>query len=112
MKLLKTFDRSVADKVLDTLEIKLASKRGADLHVWLYENGREHGYAVENGEKVVVFSEYRNSDQIVLYTGKAIVWSLSQSINDEMYNRKTFYNPDDIAGVVMDIVKFLTKKVK
>lgn len=100
VKILKSFDRAVANAVLTCLEDYVSLLAGEDLVLDLYTNGREHGYAIHNYEKVIIFSEYRNSDEIVLYKGLWKDWNGSHKLTPKIYKRKEFFKYDDVAGIV------------
>lgn len=56
-----------------------------------YENGREHGFFIEKGDKAVAFSEYRNSDDIVVYYGGNADFDEDHIPTDDTYRRKKFF---------------------
>lgn len=80
VRLPKSEKQKVADRVLGLLRIP----SDAQAFVWYepYTNGREQGWAVYVGNglgSVACFSEFRNSDDIVMYLGE----------KDERFERNT-----------------------
>ena len=57
-----------------------------------YGNCREHGFCITGGRTAVSFSEYRNSDDIVVYCGDNSEFDIQSSLpSTEVYqNRKMF----------------------
>lgn len=79
---------------------------GAQLET--YKNGRENGFALTKGEHKVVFSEYRNSDSIVVYGGGWIGDFTANNIpSDSAYAMKKFFEPKDYDGAARFIRQFL-----
>ena len=59
------------------------------IYVYPYHNGREKGWQLTNLDKTVTFSEYRNTDQIVVYCGSTT--DFKDAIpSEEIYSAKTF----------------------
>ena len=112
MRIVKSYDRKFAKKVLKCLTDYVSLLSGPDLMADIYDNGREHGYAIRNSDKVIVFSEYRNSDEHVLYKGDALDWCTTHKLTADMYAKKTFYKEADIYNVVSDGMVYLFGKKK
>ena len=100
-------DTKKAQKVLNLIRDTVLVIPGEDLCVQTYDNGREHGYKVHNFKLAIVFSEYRNTDQIVLYTGRYKEIRESSGISSRMYETKEFFKPSDYNGVVSAGLSFL-----
>jgi len=83
-----SFARSLA--VLSLLEANDNVAYNTDRTWWVdaYQNGREQGIIIWSGDTAYYVSEHRNSDQMVVYTGK---YSM-QSISDDAYANKRFFN--------------------
>ena len=84
-----------------------------------YKNGRENGYAIVNGNVAwpfpkAVFSENRNSDEIVVYLGTADYKDFSDgNIPSEIpYKNKKYFRYDDVNGAAKFIVSHLRSGVK
>lgn len=79
--------RRMADRILEIVERIVPGKGKLEEYV----NGRENGYVLTNHDgKSVTFSEYRNSDQAVVYL---IDWNNStDSDRDAAYYGKSFFN--------------------
>jgi hypothetical protein len=82
-----------ATAVLLLLE-QVAAKASLDytFEVGHYENGRETGFYVTCNGRSVAFSEYRNTDQIVIYHGDAVDFTglTDMRISDKIYDNKFF----------------------
>lgn len=65
------------------------------LRVLGYENGREHGFNVfyhPNMDRTVAFSETRNSDQIVVYSGESYQFNQQgNGPNEQMYRNAIYF---------------------
>jgi hypothetical protein len=80
-----------------------------------YENGRERGYTVRKGGKLVAFAEYRSSDDIVVYRGQPNAeWDtqsepdLTQFADeDSVYRTKKFFSSDKMADAAAFIGAYL-----
>jgi len=89
----------VAKNVLILVNKYMSKELQKDCTVEAYSNGREQGYSIicwssENVVKMlrVCFSEYRNSDDIVVYCGKHSDFSMAGNVpNDEVYANKKFF---------------------
>ena len=54
-----------------------------------YLNGRERGWAISSMGKTAVFSEFRNSDEIVVYRGKSVDFEMAGNVpSDKVYKEK------------------------
>jgi hypothetical protein len=98
----------VADKVI--LKIKKAMPKESEYWMQPYQNGREHGQSLiaSKSMKQVAFSEYRNSDSIVVYAGDMGEFSNAGNIpSEEIYGKKKFFRYDDFEGAAKFIVGFL-----
>lgn len=72
-----------------------------------YENGRENGYTVTDGVKRVCFSEYRNTDQTVLYLGLCDDFTGSGYVPcEKVYKNKVFFDYGTVDKVVEAVVSF------
>lgn len=78
-----------------------------------YQNGREHGFAILNykdGLKVA-FSEYRNSDSIVVYLGTTGDFATGGNIpSDEIYSKKEFFAYNEAFEAAQRIHKYLSNQ--
>jgi hypothetical protein len=104
-----TFERTtaVADKVLAAVKQELAGQTFTVV-VYPYFNGREHGWTLVvagSGHATgVTFSEYRNSDEIVVYPGTNPFVG-AQPVTNEVYADKRFYP----AGAYRRAAKFIAR---
>ena len=98
MKLYKKY--KVADAVLAVIEIVLTWQDTNDddwkntVYCSTYSNGRENGYHLTTFDvsRSVSFSEFRNTDQIVVYTGRTIDFSMQGNVpSEDVYNNKKFF---------------------
>lgn len=91
-----------------------------DIDVFPYQNGREHGYSLSwfgigddsTGQWVTrqaVFSVARNSDNIVLYTGRSEEFDINSIPQDRAYERRRFFDWDDAAGVARAALTYLRR---
>jgi hypothetical protein len=83
-----------------------------ELHLEAYANGREQGFSVANFNtdkvKRVAFSEYRNTDQIVVYWGVYSDFSNAGNCpNAEIYKNANFFGDNDIVGAARFIAEYL-----
>jgi hypothetical protein len=82
--------------ILDRVLPSLASRIG-DLKVEAYDNGREQGYTIfTKAEKAIYknvsFSEYRSSDDIVVYRDFV---KPDGSFDDDAYRTRTYFHSDE-----------------
>ena len=99
MSKLKSEKLELAEKVLKAVENRI-STNVAEIH-WteMYSNGREQGYHIAGGDKVVSFSEDRHSDNIVVYFGNKYTFSMQGNVpSEEVYRNKTFFQNSDVKG--------------
>lgn len=94
-----------------------------------YENGREHGYGFvyqrKNALRCVFWSEYRNTDQIVVYDGPvpaevaakindtnsaAGVMDALDAMDDAAYISKKFFACGDYERAVTYIIQMIRRK--
>ena len=74
-----------------------------------YANCREQGFALASCyDRKVVFSENRNSDDIVVYTGDCMTFEFNSNIpNEEAWENRKFFKPDQVEKAARFIVKYL-----
>ncbi len=78
-----------------------------------YLNGRENGYALHPflGKVKVVFSENRNSDNIVVYVGGINSFTMGGNVpDDDAYKERWMTDPDDYFGAAKYIYSKLFQK--
>jgi hypothetical protein len=87
-----------------------------DLNLYLepYQNGREHGWALsafgDMTNKKAVFSEYRNTDEIVLYTGRGVDFSMQGNVpSDKAWGNKQFFSNSAVTECANYIVEYFSK---
>ena len=103
---IKTEDRHLADAVLAIIKnYEDNNDDDTDLLLHEYDNGREHGYVLElqrfeslswldtDKRMWVAFSEYRRSDDIVVYHDKG---TFDGHLTDFSYDAKTFFKYNEI----------------
>lgn len=101
-----TDERKIANEVL---EIVLQEIENIDSEycavIGSYQNGREQGHSIRAGcfnSRWIGWSEFRRSDDIVVYAGLDNM----QSISDEMYENKKFFDtPKEAADYIMTLIK-------
>ncbi len=67
-----------------------------------YLNGRESGFAIYNfrTDKKLVFSEYRKSDEVVVYEGRSLDFSMQGNVPSEStYDKAQFFSEVEKAAV-------------
>jgi hypothetical protein len=95
-----------ARKVLKAIQkmIRKMPKGKNNLFLEHYQNCREQGFIVVNypisnalSNRWVAFSEYRNSDSIVVYSSPIYHWNCSpnQGMTDEAWRNRVFFGPDE-----------------
>lgn len=107
--------RPQAEDVLEVLKQKLKQSTDDGIaSISIYENGREHGYHVAywpKGSKItraVSFSQYRNTDNIVVYPGKDIDFAYNTYVpNEEVYRTAKFFEYQDFRGAAQFIFDYL-----
>lgn len=92
-------------------------KQRKGLSVESYSNGREQGFAIDNGAggenyRKVAFAEFRNSDEIVVYAGRGyLAFDMSGNTpSEQTYASKKFFQPGDYKGAAAFINKFFEVK--
>lgn len=97
----------LADSVLALIE--WIAPDGVSLFAEPYVNGRERGWAVSFEGKTAVFSEFRNSDEIVIYTGKRMEFEMAGNVPSERaYKQKKFFSctePYQAAEFILEYLK-------
>ena len=81
-----------------------------DIVIQPYVNCREQGFSVRRFafDVQVSFSEYRKSDDIVVYSGKRNEFSMQGNVpDDEVYKGAKFFPCLDVKAAAEFIVKFL-----
>jgi hypothetical protein len=102
MKIVRT--TKVADKVLKQFisrwkSLKFPSIYPEEFNLYLepYQNGREHGWSLSYKMRKVAFSEYRNSDQIVVYCGTLADFHLQGNVpSDKVYKRREMFSSEEV----------------
>jgi hypothetical protein len=109
---MKIFSRNddAARKVL--AEVKRLAKQSKDdsiICVESYVNCREQGFALASCDsRKVAFSEFRRSDDIVVYFGSREDFAFNTNIpNEEVYESAKFFRFDKAAQAAKFIVKYL-----
>ena len=64
------------------------------IYVYPYHNGREKGWQLINNNRATTFSEYRKTDQIVVYCGSTIDFE-NAIPSEKIYSAKTFFAYND-----------------
>lgn len=74
-----------------------------------YSNCREQGFALDSCvDRKVAFSEYRNTDDIVVYFGGRADFTFNTNIpNEEVYESKRFFRYNQIEQAAKFILKYL-----
>ena len=113
----------VADKVLSEFK-KIARKTKSTqpyegyCMIDLYSNGREQGYSIirlsydrKGRTSQCVFSENRNSDSIVVYTGTELLdfGSSSQIPSEKVYDNRHYFNHNEHKQAAQYIFDKLTE---
>lgn len=107
---------TVADAVMAvfiTRESSNVKLQNMDITVEPYHNGREHGWSLSglsaSGARTVSFSEYRSSDQIVVYFGDSA--DFSDGIpNDQVYKSAKFFPTGSYEKAAKFIAHYFTGK--
>lgn len=86
-----------------------------DLYLEAYANGREQGYSIMNfrGKEYrrVAFSEFRRSDDLVVYFGKHTEFSMQGNVpSDKVYTDARFFDSNKIGEAAQAIVAYLLEK--
>jgi hypothetical protein len=109
---MKIFSRndSTARKVLAEVKRWAAlSKDDSIMCLEAYVNCREQGFALAScDDRKVAFSEFRRSDDIVVYFGKRGDFDFNTNIpNEEVYEKAKFFRFDKVEQAAKFIVKYL-----
>jgi hypothetical protein len=85
------------------------SKDNALIDTQAYVNCREQGFALSTGDdRKVAFSEFRRSDDIVVYFGTSAEFERNTNIpSEEVYESARFFRYNQIEAAAKFIVKFL-----
>ena len=78
-----------------------------------YQNGREHGFAISNykNDLKVAFSEYRNSDSIVVYLGTNGDFAMGGNIpSEKVYSKKEFFDYNGAFDAAHRICEYLSNQ--
>jgi hypothetical protein len=88
---------SKAYAILGIIANELSDEEFKNLVVEPYLNGRECGFSVyfalRSVDVKLIFSEYRRSDNIVVYKGKAHEFFPSNSLTEEIYKNSLTFQP-------------------
>jgi len=108
---LYSINNLVARKILAAVKPLLRSKKDDNDFVMVqpYVNCREQGFALcSNNNRKVAFSEYRRSDEIVVYYGKRKDFAFNTNIpSDKVYENAKFYAPKQIESAARFVVNCL-----
>lgn len=102
---------ALADAVLGY--VKFLEGESAEMDVFPYHNGREHGYAilshiVDGQSRLAVFSRDRASGRIVLYLGETFQFDANYSPLEDVYNSAEYFLADDAFGVAKAALAWLS----
>ena len=90
---------------------RISEEQQSQLLIEPYLNGRENGFSLHRlftGEKMVAFSENRNSDSIVLYTGDRTDFSMQGNVgNDATWKRRRMFGCYNYVKAAVAIISFL-----
>jgi hypothetical protein len=101
----------VADAVLAIIESLLSDE--VTFYCEPYQNGREHGWSLYDNTmtRQVCFSEYRNSDSIVVYAGTPRDFSMQGNTpNDKVYHESRSFSYDEHYEAAKFILDYLPEK--
>ena len=107
---LYTRNDTAARKVLAAVKrFAKDSKDDSIIGIEVYANCREQGFALASCDaRKVAFSEYRNTDSIVVYTGERKDFAFNTNIpSDVVYENAKFFRYDKIEQAAKFIVKYL-----
>jgi len=118
IRLYDTKIRKQADGVLNMFTLLLAQRNAhcnvgveeGGIDISIYENCRERGYNLSRikNNKSVSFSEYRNSDSIVVYYGNRDNFAFNTNIpDDETYAKAKYFKCEDYLGAAQSILDYL-----
>lgn len=102
---------AVAKKVLNAINKQIPNEMAKNCTVEAYSNGREQGYCIWYHPSLpflkVSFSENRNSDEIVVYKGKDIEFSLQGNLpSEEIYQNRKYFRYNEINATAKYIIDF------
>ena len=90
-----THKNAQAYAVLALIVHRMADDTEKYINIEAYVNCREQGFSIQNyfkGERQVAFSENRNSDDIVVYYGKRVDFSMQGNVpSDEVYRKARYF---------------------
>lgn len=109
---MKIYNRNDATARKVLAEIKRLAKNSKDdscVVVESYVNCREQGFALAScDDRKVAFSEFRRSDDIVVYFGTRKDFAFNTNIpSDEVYESAKFFRFDKIEQAAKFIIKYL-----
>lgn len=101
----------VAYRLLKVLNKQVAPHNAKDLILNTFSNCREQGFALTNWntKKKVLFTENRNSDDIVVYYGAWDEYDITTNlpITEELWEQKKFFDYKDYNSAVNFIKEWL-----
>lgn len=89
---------------------KFSAERFPEIDVEPYLNGRENGFAIKrwHNTRQAVFSESRNSNEIVLFTGRTTDFSMQGNTPNEEGNwTRVYFEPDAYVKAADAVIAFL-----
>jgi hypothetical protein len=95
-------------------EINNTDEELLDLICNPYQNGREHGWALVQriGEKQVSFSEYRNTDSIVVYFGLERHFSMQGNVpSEDVWKSAKFFGYNEYVPAANWIIDYFLGRV-
>jgi hypothetical protein len=109
---MKIYSRNDATARKVLAEVKRWAKFSQDdsvIAIESYANCREQGYALASCDDLkVVFSEFRRSDDIVVYFGARKDFAFNTNIpSEEVYESAKFFRPFEVEQAAKFIVKYL-----
>jgi hypothetical protein len=100
----------VAQKVLASINKKMNKKMAKDCSVECLSNGREQGYSIVkfyNPALRVSFSENRKNNDIVVYAGKDVEFSMQGNVpNEKVYHEAKYFRYDKVDEAAQFVVDF------
>lgn len=97
--------------VLAIVYDQLSGEGEKDIAIEPYLNGRESGFSItryRGSAPKVAFSENRNSDQIVVYTGQSSNFSMQGNVpSDHIYKEAQYFEPNDYVGAARTVLEYL-----
>ena len=109
MKLYSRNDTAARKVLAEVRRWAKLSKDDSIIGIEVYANCREQGFALASCDDLkVAFSEYRNTDNIVVYFGKRKDFAYNTNIpSDEVYENAKFFGYDKFEAAAKFIVKYL-----